>query len=182
MWWWDKTLTQKHKDEKMKAGLILGLLLSFAFMLTSCGFHLRGAYQLPFQMESTFIKSADENSELIRILKRTLKSNDINIVKTKKQAQAVLSVFNELQSKRVISVDTQGRAQEYELNYQISFDVTETGSSLLIKEQTIKLQRDFLFDAEDVLGKNREEATLVKDMQQDIVRLMMLRLQAVSKK
>ncbi len=142
---------------------------------------MRGAYQLPSQMENIFIKTADENSELIHVLKRTLKASNINIVKTEQQAQAVLSIFNEQQSKRVISVDAQGRAQEYELNYQISFNVIATDTDFLIREQIIKLQKDFLFDTEDVLGKGREEATLIKDMQQDIVRLIMLRLQAVQK-
>ena len=149
--------------------------------LASCGFHLRGAYRLPVQMDDTYIKSADKNSELVQVLKRTLTASNINIVETKQQAQAVLSVFNELQNKRVISVDTQGRVQEYELNYQVSFDVAATDSDFIIEEQTIKLQRDFLFDTEDVLGKSREEATLIKEMQQDAVRLIMLRLQAVSK-
>ena len=175
-------MTQRPKDAKVNVRSKWILSSFIILVLTSCGFHLRGAYRLPFQMENTFIKTADENSELIRVLKRTLKASNINVVKTEQQAQAVLRVFNEQQSKRVISVDTQGRAQEYALNYQVSFDVAATDLEFLIKEQTIKLQRDFLFDTEDVLGKGREEATLIKDMQQDVVRLIMLRLQAASNK
>ena len=173
---------QRRKCAKIDVRLKWILTSFIVLVLTSCGFHLKGAYRLPSQMENTFIKTTDENSELIRVLKRTLKASNINVVKTEQKARAVLSVFNEQQSKRVISVDTQGRAQEYELNYQISFDVVAKDSSFLIKEQTIKLQKDFLFDTEDVLGKGREEATLVNDMQQDIVRLIMLRLQAISKR
>lgn len=171
---------QGYKNIGFAKLMSLTLSLVIVFALTSCGFHLRGAYRLPSQMASTFIKTDDKNSELIRVLKRALKSSNINVVAEKQQAQAVLSIFNAQQSKRVISVDARGRAQEYELNYQISFDVTVIDADFLIKEQTIKLQRDFLFDTEDVLGKGREQATLIKDMQTDIVRLIMLRLQAAS--
>ena len=148
--------------------------------MTSCGFHLRGAYQLPEAMNVSFIQASDDNSELVNALKRTLKASNIKLAKTRQQASAVIFIGNELQEKRVLSVDSQGRAREYEINYQISFNVSADKSDFLIAEQKIKLQRDFLFDTEDVLGKSREQQTLVKDMKQDMVRLIMLRLQAAA--
>jgi len=115
-------------------------------------------------MANTYINAADKNSELVRVLKRTLKTSNINIVDTQQQAQAVLNISNEKQERRILSVDTQGRAREYEINYQISFNVSSAENDFSIAEQTINLQRDFLFDAEDVLAKSREQDTLVKDM------------------
>jgi LPS-assembly lipoprotein len=159
---------------------IVASLLSLT--LSSCGFHLRGDYKLPPQMANTYIKATDNNSQLIRVLKRLLKTSNINVVKVEQQAQAILNISDEKQEKRVLSVDTQGRAREYELNYQINFNVSTDKNNFLIEEQTIKLQRDFLFDTEDVLGKGREEDTLIKDMQQDMVRLIMSRLQAAAGK
>jgi LPS-assembly lipoprotein len=182
MWLWDRiALMQRDKGATFSGLMSLTLTFLIVFALTSCGFHLRGAYRLPTQMAVVFLKAEDNNGEVVRILKRTLKASNINIVETKEESQAVLSLSQRKQSKRVISVDTQGRVLEYELNYQINFSVKAIDSDFEINEQTIKLQRDFLFDAEDVLGKGREEATLIKDMQQDIVRLIMLRLQAAQK-
>lgn len=150
----------------------------FAFTVSSCGFHLRGDYVLPSQMKHTFIQTTDKNSELFRALKRALKASGIQLVNTRQQAQAVLNLGTEKQVKRVLSVDTQGRAREYEINYQVTFNVSADENDFSISEQTLKLQRDFLFDTEDVLGKSREQSILIKDMQQDMVRLIMLRLQA----
>lgn len=133
-------------------------------------------------METTYIKAVDKNTELVRVLKRALKTSNIKIVDTQQQAQAVLNISNEKQERRILSVDTQGRAREYEINYQISFSVGTDENSFLIAEQTINLQRDYLFDAEDVLAKSREQETLLKDMQQDMVRLIMSRLQAAAGK
>lgn len=153
--------------------VILFLLLSFQF---SCGFHLRGAYPLPESMSATYIKASNQNSELVRHLKRTLNASDIELVNSEQQASGILHIDTEKQSKRVLSVDSRGRAREYELSYEISFELRSLQGKVEIEKQSLKLVRDFLFDTEDVLGKGREETDLVRDMQQDMVRLMMLRL------
>jgi len=161
-----------------------GVLLCLLSLLSACGFHLRGAYRLPASMTTTYVESANDNSELVRSLKRALQASDIHLVDSAQQAGAILRLSDERRSKRVISVDSRGRAREYALNYQVSFQLLATATSdepqQEREQQTLKLERDFLFDAEDVLGKGREEATLIRDMQQDMVRLIMLRLQAMA--
>lgn len=153
------------------------VLLACFLSLQACGFHLRGAYQLPEAMATTFIETTNDNSELIGFLKRTLMASNVELVESKDSAQAQLRVVAEKQSKRVLSVDSRGRAREYELSYSVDFELT-VDEAVLIQQQRLTLTRDFLFDTEDVLGKGREEAMLIRDMQQDMVRLIMLRLQA----
>ncbi len=155
---------------------LLVLLVCFV-SLQACGFHLRGAYQLPESMATTFLETSNDNSELVRFLRRALLASDIELVESKDSAQAHLRLLAEQQSKRVLSVDSRGRAREYELSYSVDF-VLATQDRVLIPQQRLTLTRDFLFDTEDVLGKGREEAMLIRDMQQDMVRLIMLRLQA----
>lgn len=162
---------------KIHYGFLLGVLV---LLLSSCGFQLRGAYQLPPQMHATWVNAANPNSALARSLKRTLNANGIRLVESQSSSSAVLRLFGEKNSKRVISVDSRGQAREYELSYSISFSLSLADNTALIAEQTLSLQRDFLFDTTDVLGKGREESTLVSDMQQDMVRLIMLRLQAAA--
>ena len=149
--------------------------------LVACGFHLRGAYQLPVQMQQTYVDASNQNSELVRSLKRSLKANDIETLDSKQNAQATLRIFNETNQKRVISVDAQGRAREYQLIYKVSVSLNTDDDAVKMDAQNLELSRDFLFDTEDVLGKGREEATLIKDMQQDMVRLIMLRIQALAR-
>ena len=159
-------------------GRVLPVLL--VLFITGCGFHLRGAYQLPEPMAKTYVQASNQNSELIRSLKRSLKANNILLVENIRQATAILTVTSEAQNKRILSVDSRGRAREYELSYGISFNLQDTTSTIIVAQQSLKLTREFLFDTEDILGKGREESTLIKDMQQDMVRLILLRLQSVS--
>jgi LPS-assembly lipoprotein len=172
---------------KLFIALLVVVLMS---LLASCGYHLRGAYQLPPQMATTVIRSDNMNGELVRSLRRGLETGGTNVVSevnpadshsVKQSKVTVLRLFKENQSKRVLSVDVNGRVREFELYYKISIELTGA-DGFFMPEQTLELSRDFLFDPEDVLGKSDEEADLLRDMQRDMVRLIMLRLQAVAQK
>ena len=156
------------------AGLLLLVLLS------SCGFKLRGAYQLPAAMQTTYVKAARSNSGLSRALVRSLKASKVIIATSAANDIAVLSLSKEIKSKRVVSVDARGRAREYTLTYAVSFSVKAAEQKFEIENQDIQIDRDFVFDTEDVLGNSREESKLYEEMQQDLTRLILLRLQSKS--
>ena len=78
--------------------------------------------------------------------------------------------------KRVLSVDAQGRAAEFELIYTLHFKVTKSDAQVIVPEQKIELTRDFRFDPDNVLAKDAEEAQIRKDMISFAVRQMMRRI------
>ncbi|RDH84953.1 MAG: hypothetical protein DIZ80_05680 [endosymbiont of Galathealinum brachiosum] len=147
-------------------------------LLAGCGFKLRGVYQLPDAMKTTYVDSAEKKSTLNRALIRSLEASNIKIVNGAADNVAVLTLSKELRSKRIISVDANGRAREYTLTYVISFNIKKLDEGFEIENQDIRIERDFVFDTEDVLGNSREESKLYEEMQQDIIRLILLRLQS----
>ncbi len=155
---------------------IIGLLV--LMLLSGCGFKLRGAYELPQAMQLTYIESVQNNSTLTRSLVRALKASDIKIAQQAADDIAVLTLFKENRSKRIVSVDARGRAREYTLTYAISFQVKAVDADFEIESQEVRIDRDFVFDTEDVLGNSREESKLYEEMQQDLIRLILLRLQS----
>ena len=163
----------------LKASLQRSFILFITLvLLVGCGFKLRGAYQLPDAMNTTYVNSIEKNSTLSRALIRSLKSSDVNIVNSAADNVAVLTLSKEARSKRIISVDANGRAREYTLTYAISFNIKKQDEDFEIENQEIRIDRDFVFDTEDVLGNSREESKLYEEMQQDIIRLILLRLQS----
>jgi len=156
--------------------LFLLLLLCISF-LSACGFKLRGAYQLPAAMQTTYI-SSQVSADFLRSLKLALKASKIKLLDEPADDIAVLKLFRESKTKRTVSVDSKGRAREYTLTYAISFTLNNQDQAFAIEEQTLSIERDFLFDPEDVLGNSRGEAQLYDEMQQDLVRLILLRLQS----
>ncbi len=159
--------------------LRLAIIVLFINLLSSCGFHLRGGYQLPAQMQKTYLLSEIKPGLLTQKLQQSLIDNQIQLVDSPEEAFEVLRLYDEKTIRRIVSVDAQGRAREYALSYQLKFELNPVGdkADLLIEPQTLQLQKSYLFDPEDILGKAREEQLLIDDMQKDMVRLILLRLQ-----
>jgi len=171
-------LSSHSKAYGNKAVLQLCMLVLSAALLSACGFKLRGAYTLPVVMQTTYIESPQISADLVRSLKVALKASDVNISETKTEDAAVLKLFKEVKSKRTVSVDAKGRAREYTLTYSLSFALNSEQNKFTVSDQSIRIDRDFLFDPEDVLGNSRGESQLYEEMQQDLVRLLLLRLQS----
>ena len=155
----------------------LSLVLCSLLLLSSCGFQLRGAYQLPSVMQLTYVKAKAE-SDLVSALKRQLKASGVTLVDAVSDQAATLSIYNEKKQKRTVSVDSRGRAREYTLSYQVEFELKHSPSGFLMEQQSVKIERDFLFDTDDVLGKSKGINELYESMQQDVIRLLLLRLQS----
>jgi len=155
------------------------IIFALCFLLLSgCGFKMRGAYKLPVEMQVTYVDAVQKNSTLTRALIRSLKASDIKIAENIADDIAVLKLSQESRTKRIVSVDVNGRAREYTLTYAIDFQVNVIESKFEIENQNISIDRDFQFDTEDVLGNSREESQLYEEMQQDLIRLILIRLQS----
>ena len=144
---------------------------------SGCGFQLRGAYQLPAAMSVTYIDAASD-SALVNDIGRSLRGSGVMVTDQLRADAAVLKIISQTRSKRVVSVDERGRAREYTLIYTLRFSVKNSEAAFSIEETSVSIERDFIFDVEDVLGNSRGEAELYEDMRSDLVRMLMLKLQS----
>ena len=156
---------------------LLPLLL---MQLAACGFHLRGAVELPSVMQKTFI-SGGEGSELYYAVENALENAGARVVNSAASATAILSLHSQRIDRRVISVDTQGRAAEYELSLLVSFSLRDSTGRYIASNEQVSVIRDFSFDPDNVLAKDQEEAALRSEMNRFAVAQMMRRLQALSR-
>ncbi|MEW6647708.1 MAG: LPS assembly lipoprotein LptE [Pseudomonadota bacterium] len=157
-------------------------------LLTSCGFHLRGAVELPPQLARTQLAGVDARSELADEITAALEGAGAQVVTA--DATAQLHISGERENRRLLSVGRTGRASEYEVTYQFSFELREPVVSqdregkekvryrVLVPRQSVSLSRDYSFDRNNVLGKGEEEDLLVREMRAFAVRQMLLRLEA----
>ena len=81
--------------------------------------------------------------------------------------------------REVLTVDSDGKAREYELMLRITFEVTRPDNSILLKQQVIDISRDFVFEKSSLLGANEEEKELFKEMRNDAAKLVVYRLQTI---
>ena len=99
----------------------------------------------------------------------------------KLRAETVIRITDTQYSKDVLSVNNTGRVAEYRLNYRISFSATHQGEPVL-ENATLRLSRTLTWDENSLLSKESEEATLVRDMQNDVVPQVLRRVSALVKK
>ncbi len=174
--------------------VILACLIA---LLISCGFRLRGGGEVPAELKSVHIAGIAEYEILNQELKRALQRAGSIVTNIPGDAQSIINISGEETKKRVLSVDTQGRAAEYELNYRFSFSVTANNSAgvesesnpgnaaekspdqtVLVPFQQIKLTRDFRFDPNNVLATGAVEKQLQSELVRFAVRQMLRRIQS----
>lgn len=157
---------------------VLQLLMAFiaAAVLNGCGFQLRGSHSLPAVMASTAIEGSDRFSSLTKDIESALVLRGVRVVSKTAAATAILKVLSSQANRRVLTVDAAGKVQEYEIRHTIRFHVTTPEQQFILQEQRLSLSQDFVFVRTDVLGKEHEEAQVRRDLQRDLVNLMMLRM------
>jgi len=155
-------------------------LITLVFLLVACGFHLRGVIELPPQLSPLYLSTQQADHALSRELEILLQTNNVVLAINGKDAAAVLTIQQSTKNRRVLSVDSLGRAREYELDYLVKYNLKIPGADST--EKTIHLKRDLLFDPTSVLAVGHETETLYKDMASQSARLILQKLQAVGKK
>lgn len=147
-------------------------------LLYGCGFHLAGEGNFATELNNTHIQSTSSSNEMLRLLEKNLRSNQINVVDAE-SATALLRILHEETEKVVLTVDSDGKAREFELLLRITFEVKRVDNTVLLDQQVIDLNRDFVFDKSDLLGTNEEEQELFSEMRNDAAKLIVYRLQTI---
>jgi len=148
-------------------------LLASLLFISACGYHLRGSIDLPEGLKSIFLKGA--TSQLHKTLKQTLRASDGQLVDDIQQAGIVVDVVYERMDRRVLSLSSTGRANEYELTYVLYFMLLDADGGSLSEKQKVEIRRDYFNDQEEILGKNNEELIIREEMYRQAVQSMIRR-------
>jgi len=144
-----------------------------AAIIAGCGFHLRGAAELPFKTISI-----PGDTRLGTELQRTIaEGTNVEVVAPDANPQAILSLQGESRERLILSLNSQGQVTEYELRYRVAFRVYSPKGTDYIPASQIVLRRPITFN-DQVLAKEEEAELIYREMRQDMVQLIMRRLAA----
>ena len=155
------------------------IVLLLLLQLGGCGFHLRGMQDGALVLPPIYISGSDGN-ETVRQLKDYLRAAGVDVLSDSAGARMVATVSDEIRQRRVLSVGTTGKVQEYELRFAVRFSAADGSGSPLSGEQIVSLVRDYSFDEIQVMAKDTEAQELYDVMRTDAVREIARRLQALS--
>jgi hypothetical protein len=86
-------------------------------------------------------------------------------------------------SRRVLSVDGDGRVKEYLLTYRVTFEIKRklvSDDKFESRRDTISLSRSLLFEPDAVLAVVNEAEAIYKDIEREVAGLILLKLQSFS--
>jgi LPS-assembly lipoprotein len=154
------------------------LALLLLLLIEGCGFQLRGTADVPFR--TLYLPGATAGIALD--LKRHIQAGtNARVVDDPKQADAVLQFSHESREKEILSLTGTGRVREFRLRYRVGWRVHDGKGGEYVPQSSLELTRDVSFNDAEVLAKEAEEQLLFRDMQSDMVQLIMRRLSAVQK-
>ena len=158
-------------------GILRGLALALSIVVAGgCGYQLRGAASFPPEFAGIHVAGP---RVVTRALVLLLESGGIDVAPGRDSASSVLKLSGERFHRRVLSVDSDtGKEREFELVYQVAFEVTGASGEELLAKQTVTLLRDYIFDPNAVLGKSREQAVLQNEMRRDAAAQIVRRMSA----
>ena len=155
------------------------IIFILAIVVSACGYKLAGKADLDTVFEKTHVAYQGQGYAMAELVELQLEVNENQLVDAK-DATAIVNILYERTEREILAVDEEGKVREFELILQIGFNVVDSSGERMMKNQDIRLSRDFLFDINDVIGGSREERLIYQEMREDAARLIIYRLQAIS--
>ncbi|MFI3274016.1 LPS assembly lipoprotein LptE [Vibrio sp.] len=130
-------------------------------LLSACGFHLRGDYSVPEELNKISVSSYDQYSTFTRMMQSQLRMNDVEIVAPSANTPN-LHIISENVNERTLSLYQNTRAAEKELTFNASYRVTipELGS----KTFSTSVTRSYLDNPLTALAKSVEREMIEDEM------------------
>ena len=161
---------------------IAGAILVLASALAGCGFHLRPPASLPAAMQRTYISDKENDVQLVRELSRYLTTPTTSVTRDAAKATAILYILKSRRYERVLSVSNTGQPLVNQVAYVVNFSLATHSGETLIPTQRLILTRQYNYNTANMVGNTEQSNILYKAMVQDMVQLILFRLEALTHK
>ncbi|MEC9412006.1 MAG: LPS assembly lipoprotein LptE [Pseudomonadota bacterium] len=157
--------------------LMTGILM---LTLTACGFHLRGEANVPESLKTIYIQGLNIRQDSFGLqLKRALTRNGIQVLDTYKEGAAVMTVVENVFDQNVLSVGSDAKVTEYELETRFSFKVSSPSGEPMSDVITVQARRDYQFDRNQLLAMSEQQQVIRDDLNKQMVQNVLRRLSAL---
>lgn len=149
-------------------------VLMLATLLGGCGYHLRGSTGGDWHLGKIYLQGGSAIGVEVR---RLLTLLGVPMVASAAAADSVLKITRDSQERQVLSVDPDtGKVREFELIVETGIEVSANGA-VLLEDDSLSLQRDYVFDETAALGSYEEEGALYAQLRKDLAAAIVRRLQ-----
>lgn len=157
--------------------LIATLVLLASAALAGCGFQLRGDAVLPEPMQRLHLAMTDGGPAIRRDLVEALERSGVELVAADAPGAAALLIPINQSVTEALTISEQARVREFAVRHRVVLAARAADGRVLLPEQEILLERDFVFDQTDALGVAGQEEALRRDLEREMVRAILRRLE-----
>ena len=150
-----------------------------ALALSACGFHLRNKIALPADLAPVRVTSTTPYSPFAESLAEGLEHAGAVAASEGDTDVATLQVLSERWGDLPISVDAQGRAQEFSLRYATVFVFRRADGSELVPQQVVELSRDYVSPPQNVTGTTTEREVIANELRREMAASILRRVDGV---
>ena len=143
--------------------------MTAGLLVAACGFHLR-TWDLA-GLERVQVVGGDAPL-LRRELTRALTQSGVVLAETRDEADVVVRLSDERESRRTASVSGGARAAEYEMSLAVSFGAQDADGEELVPTRTLRAERTYRLDLDNLIGSREEETLIVRELRSDLVQRM----------
>jgi LPS-assembly lipoprotein len=151
--------------------------LLVTLLLSACGYHLRGAVDLPKELKSVYLQG--ESPELHEQFSKSMASSSGKLLSSQDKAGIVIRFFDEKMTRRVLSLSARGRANDFELDYRLEYEFANAANAILMPRQVMEVKREYFNDQQDIIAKDNEETVIRNEMYQQAVRIIINRARLI---
>ncbi len=151
-------------------------VLGLAFLMTACGFHLRGTGTMQMALTELNFAARDALSPLGKSVKESLINNKVQISSS---APYTLYVGAEESNQRTASFTAGTRSAEYTITVSAAYELRSGNLPALLNDR-IEVQRTYAYNQDNVTGSGQEAELLREEIRRDLVMQLMMRLQAIT--
>jgi LPS-assembly lipoprotein len=162
------------KMKNLYSSFIVIIMMS---LITSCGYSMRGSLNLPPSLEKISVYSGSY-SDLVNSINSTLQNSGITVTSSNSKHLYRIVVISEELNRRQLSMNITGRVNEYELIYEVKYEINSPNEKNL--SDSIILYRDYSFDENNVTGNSDREDDIHKEMISTASTLIFNKLRAVA--
>ena len=144
------------------------VILIMALLISACGYHLRGALELPAGLKNVYLEGG--SGQLRDQFNSVMKTSSVPLATSPETAGIIVRIFNEDNQRRILSLNSAGTANNFELNYRFDFELVDAKNKVLMPRQPVEIRREYFNDQLLVIAKANEETVIRNEMYQQAVR------------
>ena len=160
--------------------LMLGLIATAPVGgLIACGYRLRGMVDLPFKV----IAITGNPSPPLRADLQTaiLTGTDAKVAINPKDADLILEITNDINSREILAYNSSGQISAYRLNIRVGFRAFDLAGAEVVPEAEIYMARDMDFSVTTVLATDVQIQQFLGLMRRDLAIQILRRVSAAAK-